>query len=420
MQKETCGIAQEECLEAYIMGRAWTELDRKALRHNVAVLRSLLPVGCELMPAVKADAYGHGAVLVGRELNKMGVQAFCVACVEEAVKLRKGGVEGEILILGYTHPALFPLLGQYDLSQTVVDYAYAQDLEKYGEKVAVHIGVDTGMHRLGERCEHIEKLCQICEMKNLVIKGAYTHLCVADSAAEKDRAYTRKQAEAFFHTMEVLKNRGYEIPRLHLLASSGVLCYPELAGDYARVGIALYGACGDIKGWGHGVTVQEEVGREMAGHGVTVQKTAPSRQPGLQPVLALKARVASVRKLQAGESAGYGLDYIARRPARLAVLTIGYGDGLPRALSGGAGQVLIGGRRVAIAGRICMDQTLVDVTDVEGVQPGDVAVLIGSQQGEHITVEEMARRAGTIPNEILSRLGERLGRRWADEKMDKG
>lgn len=368
-------------------GRAWIEIDRKALGHNVAVLRSLLPKGCELMPALKANAYGHGAVLVGRELNKMGVRAFCVACVEEGVELRKGGVEGEILILGYTHPLQFPLLEQYDLCQTVVDYAYARELQEYGERVAVHIGIDTGMHRLGERCEQVDRLCRICDMQNLVIKGAYTHLCVADSMAEKDRIYTRQQAEAFYHTIGVLRNRGYQIPRIHLLASSGVLFHPELGGDYARVGIALYGACGDMEGYRQAV------------------------QPPLRPVLSLKARIASVRELQPGESAGYGLAYVAEKPARLAVLAIGYGDGLPRVLSGGTGEVLVGGRRAPIAGRICMDQTLVDVTNVDGVQPGDVAVLIGSQEGETVTVEEMATRAGTIPNEILSRLGGRLGRK---------
>lgn len=376
--------------EQFAKGRAWIELNRDALRQNIAQLQALLPEDCRLMPAVKANAYGHGALMMARALNQMGIDAFCVACVAEGIALRQGGVQGEILVLGFTHPKQFSQLHRYDLTQTVVDYPYAQLLNRDQRKLKVHVAIDTGMRRLGERSDHIEQLLRISRMKNLQITGAFTHLCADDSSDLKAQEFTRRQAQAFFQVVEAWKKHGFTCPRVHLLASYGVLNYPELAGDYARVGIALYGV---RSAW-------EDYDR----FGLS-----------LQPVLSLKARVASVRELCPGEPAGYGLAFTAERPMKIAALAIGYGDGLPRALSDQAGAVLIRGKRAAIIGRICMDQTLVDVTDIEEVRGGDVAVLIGRSGQEELTVYEMAARCHTITNEILSRLGNRLERIWEPE-----
>lgn len=369
----------------YPKGRAWIELDTHALRENVNALRALLPEGCALMPALKADAYGHGAVLMARELNAMGVNAFCVACISEGIRLRKHGIKGEILILGYTHPQQFPLLRRYRLTQTVVDYAYALKLNRYGKKLRVHVAIDTGMHRLGERAEHREKLCEIFAMKNLNIQGAFTHLCADDTDNPKAAAFTKRQAEAFFTAVEYIKKQGCSCPKVHLQSSYGVLNYPRLAGDYARVGIALYGVRSSLE---------------------DLDKASPH----LKPVLSLKARISSVKVLYPGESAGYGLAFTADRQMKIATLAIGYGDGLPRSLSCGAGCVLINGCKAAIVGRICMDQTLVDVTDIPNVYAGEVAVIIGRSGNEEITVYELAEKTGTITNEVLSRLGGRLPR----------
>lgn len=371
--------------ELFPRARAWIEVDKEALRQNVAALDSLLPDGCQLMPAVKADAYGHGAVLVAGELNRIGIYAFCVACVAEGVALRKNGIQGEILVLGYTHPREFPLLHRYCLTQTVVDYEYALLLNKYEKKVRVHVGIDTGMHRLGERSDHKERLMEICRMKNLDIQGAFTHLCVDDTNAPKDVEFTQKQANEFYRIIKEWKACGFCCPKVHLLASYGVLNYPHLAGDYARVGIALYGVR----------SAREDYDRS----GVQ-----------LRPVLSLKARIASVRELQSGEAAGYGMAFVAQHPMRIAALTIGYGDGLPRGLSCGSGSVLIRGKRAGILGRICMDQTLVDVTEIPEAAAGDIAVLIGTSGEEEITAYELAKAGGTITNEILSRMGGRLWR----------
>lgn len=362
--------------------RAWIELDMDALEHNVRFLQSRLPSGCKLMPAVKANAYGHGAVPIAKELNRLGVDSFCVACASEGIELRKAGIKGEILILGYTSPDLFPKLRRYRLTQTVVDYAYAEYLQKSGLRLHVHIAVDTGMHRLGIRCEDTEQIAAVYEIKNIVVDGIYTHLSACDSDGPENRSFTESQISAFFQVIEVLKAKGCPCRGLHLLSSYGILNYPDAAVDYVRPGIALYG-----------LLSRDE-----------------DNNPSLRPVLSLKAQVSSLRTLHSGESAGYGLSFTADRDMKLAVLSIGYADGLPRALSDGKGRVLINGYSAPIIGRICMDQTLVDVSRIPKIIQGDTAVLIGRSAMQEITAGELAGRCGTITNEILSRLGGRLER----------
>ena len=370
--------------------RAWIELDRAAFRHNVAYLKSLLPENCRLMPAVKANAYGHGARLIAQELNLLGVDAFCVACAAEGVRLRKCKVTGEILILGYTHPSQFPLLHRYHLTQTVIDASYGARLNEFGEKLHVHVGIDTGMHRLGERSENLEHLQSIFQMENLVVDGVFTHLCTSDGQTEEEEAYAKLQASQFYCTVEALENLGCVCPKIHLLSSYGLLRHPELAQDYVRAGIAIYGVLSgneDTKRWG----------------------------TSLKPVLSLKTRIAAVKELLPGESAGYGICYTAQEKRTLAILAIGYADGLPRSFSCGKGFVLIRGKKAPIIGRICMDQTIVDVTEIPDVAAGESAVLIGSQGECQITACDWAQAAGTITNEILSRLGGRLERMWKEE-----
>ncbi len=381
-------LTKRESSAPYLQkSRAWIELDREALRENVRLLQERLPSGCKLMPAVKADAYGHGAALVAKELNRLGVEDFCVASLQEGMELRKAGIRGNILILGYTDHGGFPLLQKYNLIQTVVDYEYALLLEKAGgrEPFRVHLAIDTGMHRLGIPGSELEKLKSVFTLKHLKIEGAFTHLCVADGKADRDTAYTKEQVAAFYQVIERLRECGCPCPKVHLSSSYGLLNYPLLAGDYARVGIALYGV----------LSTGEDT------------RNCPL---SLKPVLSLKARVATVKTLQPGEAAGYGLCFVAEKEVKAAVLTIGYADGLPRALSCGKGEVLLGGKRARIIGRICMDQTLVDVTDIPQVQAGDTAVLIGRMGEEEISVCDIAEQAGTIANEILSRLGKRLER----------
>jgi len=367
------------------LGRAWIELSRNALKHNVQFLQTRLPENCRLMAAVKADAYGHGATLISHELNRLGVYAFCVASISEAIALRKSGVRGEILILGYTHPNQFGLIKRYRLTQTVLDHHYALLLNQYGKKLHVHIAIDTGMHRLGERCENLHEICAMFQMKNLIIDGIFSHLAASDCTELNSRRFTEQQIDAFNRLIANLKQEGVQIPSTHLQASYGVLNYPTLVNNYARVGIALYGI----------LSTKEDVDRLSL---------------SLKPVLSLKARVASVRTLYQNEYVGYGMAFTAMREMKIAVITIGYADGLPRSLSNGVGSALIHGHKAPIVGRVCMDQTIIDVTHIPNVAAGDIVTIIGSSGSQVISAGDLALQTNTITNELLSRLGSRLER----------
>ena len=365
-------------------GRAWIELDINNLCHNVNVVRKRLPGTCQIMASVKADAYGHGAVGFCRELNTLGVRAFCVAAVLEGVELRKHHIEGEILILGYTHPEQFPLLIKYDLTQTVLDLDYAEMLNGFGEKFIVHIKIDTGLHRLGERSENLDRIIRIFECENLNITGIYTHL-IAENNGETEKIFTQEQLERFHHVCTEIKEHGFNLPRTHIQNSYGLLDRPDLAFDYVRIGRILYGTLNDPG--------------DADKYGVE-----------LRPVLSLKARVGAIKTVLAGEYIGYGFSYIAPKDMRIAVLAIGYADGLPRNLSHGVGHVLIDGQRAPVLGDICMDQTIVDITDIAKVVRGDIAVIIGRSGKAETTACDIAAQAGTISTEILGRLGIRLER----------
>lgn len=366
-------------------GRAWIEINRENLCYNLAALQSLLPDDCKLMPVVKANAYGHGAVIIAKELNAYGIKVFCVASVLEAQELRKSGIKGDILILGYTEPKQFWLLRKYNLIQTVIDYSYASLLNQYGKKIRVHLKIDTGMHRLGIRSEKVEEIFHVFSLTNLIIEGVYTHLSNANAIASMDKEFTFSQGKEFYKVITELEKYKSVYPKMHIQSSYGVLNYPELSGDYARIGIAMYGVLSERK---------------------DIQYISID----LRPVLSIKARVALVKELFVGESVGYGLHYIAEQDRRIAVLTIGYADGIPRAYADNDGYVLINGMKAAIIGSICMDQTLIDVTDIPNVNQGDIAVIIGKSGEYELSAYDIAEQTGTITNEILSRLGGRLDR----------
>lgn len=363
-------------------GRAWKELDLDALRHNARTLRSALSPGCTLMAVVKADGYGHGAVPVARCLRRDGVRAFGVACLAEGIALRKAGVLGTILILGYTPPREVPLLRRWHLTQTVADEAHGRALAAQGGPVRVHLALDTGMHRLGLPAGDRSAIARMYRLKNLRIDGVFSHLCVSDSLKKEDMDATLEQLTLFYDTLDWMRTQNLSPGRVHIQASYGVLNLPPQPCTWARAGIALYGVYSSL--------------------------SPVQRRLDLKPVLSLRARVASVRTLRPGERAGYGLAFQARQETRLAVVTIGYADGLPRQLPQQGGRVLIRGAFCPMAGRMCMDQLLVDVTALPDVQAGDVVTLIGRDGAQELRAEELAARCGTITNELLSRLGRRL------------
>ena len=362
--------------------RAWRETDLSALAHNARKIQSALAPGCRLMAVVKANAYGHGALPVARRLETMGINSFAVACLEEGIALRRSGIQGTILILGYTLPGLTPQLHRWKLTQTVADAAHGQALAGCQLPLSVHLALDTGMHRLGIPAEDHNALRRLYELPGLHVEGVFSHLCVSDSLSPEDVAFTRLQLDRFYGAIQWLKAHRLEPGDTHIQASYGIWNLPPQPCSLARAGIALYGVCSD--------------------------DSPTARTLDLKPVLSLRARVTCVRTLAPSEGAGYGLAFRADQPRQLAVVAIGYADGLPRSLPQQGGEVLLHGMRCPMVGRMCMDQLLVDVTGLPCVTPGDTATLIGADGQQQIRAEDVARQCGTITNEILSRLGARL------------
>lgn len=364
-------------------GRAWLEINQSNLEHNVKILKEAMPKDCELMAVVKAEAYGHGAFEVASCVNRVGVHAFAVATIDEGIELRRYGILGEILILGYTPPVRAKELRKFELTQTVVSFEHADSLNRQRVPVKVHIKIDTGMHRLGFDFDNEQGILKVFRAKNLDVQGIYTHLCVADSQKAEDIRFTKLQISRFYGLLDVLAKKGIKIPKIHIQSSYGFLNYPELKCDYVRAGVSLYGVL-----------------------------SSPGDQTRLQldlrPVLSLKSRVVLLRKIKCGDTAGYGRMFQAQRDSRIAVLSVGYADGLPRNLSCENGKVIIRGYRVPVIGRVCMDQLLVDVTDIPDVVVGDIATLIGTEGDSELSAAVVADDAGSISNELLSRLGGRL------------
>lgn len=363
--------------------RAYLEIDLKNLEHNVRVLKNAMPPHCELMAVAKAECYGHGMYGTTVYLNQIGVSAFAVATIDEGIRLRKYGISGEILIMGYTSPMRAKELCKYKLTQTLIDYEYSLRLDEQGYKVTAHIKVDTGMHRLGFDADDTKEIVTAFSLKNIEITGIFTHLCSADSRAEEDVDFTRKQIGKIYNSLDNLRKSGIRIPKVHIQSSYGLLNYPEIKSDYVRAGIALYGVLS---------SPNDETKLKL----------------DLRPVLSLKARVVLLRKICKGETVGYSRAFTASRDSLIAILPIGYADGFPRNLSCGKSIVLICGQKAPIIGKICMDQLAVDVTDISNIKIGSIATLIGKDENDEIAAPTVAENSESITNELLSRMGRRL------------
>lgn len=371
--------------------RSWVEIDLDALIHNVEQLTTLLQNKNQIMAVIKADAYGHGAYQIARELEKNGVFSFAVATLDEAIKLRHHHIQGQILILGYTAPHLSLLIHKYHLTQTVIDYEYGQQLANTHIPLDIHIKIDSGMHRLGMDYQDISHIQKIYELPFLHVTGLFSHLCIADSHEYDDILFTHQQFQHFNETVTQLIQQGYHIGCTHIQSSYGLLNYPEYHYDKVRLGIALYGVYS---------SPHEKINHPL----------------DLHPVLSLYSRIACIHQLTAGSSIGYGRSYTLNHDALIATIPLGYADGLPRLLSSHQ-NVIVHGRKAPIVGRICMDQLMIDITSIPYTQVNDVVTIIGQDQDTHITVEELAEHAQTISNEILSRIGQRLPKVYIKKGM---
>ena len=362
----------------------WAEIDLDAIAFNATSLKARAGGEAELMVTVKANAYGHGAVPVARAALEGGATRLAVHRTLEGVQLRQAGITAPILIMGYTLPAESERVVRWDLTPTVNSQPQAESLSAAavagGKPLPVHVKVDTGMGRYGLLPGEVLNFVRFLSgLPGLVLEGLYTHHAVADLA---DKSFTRHQFSIYMDVVKQLEAAGFTFPLKHVSNSATTLDLPEMALDMIRCGIALYG-----------LRPSDEV-----------EPAIP-----LHPALSLKSRVARVRTLPAGASISYGRTYITDKPTRVALVPVGYGDGYHRILSN-RGAVLIHGRRAPIVGRVCMDQFVVDVSHIPGVQLHDEVVLIGRQGEGHIPAEEVARWAETINYEVTTSLLPRVVR----------
>jgi alanine racemase len=359
--------------------RVWAEVDLDRIETNVRGLCALAGEA-RLLAVVKGNAYGHGAVPVGRAALTAGAWGLGVVSLEEGEELRRAGIQAPVLVLGSTATALSRRLVQADLRVTVGSLAQgvalSQAAQAAGRDAIIHIKVETGLNRFGvlpEECTALAEALRV--LPGIVVEGLSTHLASVD---EGDKTFTLQQHRAFQRGAEALS----WIPLHHISSTGGLLDLPELRLAMVRCGIGVYG-----------YYPSDEV----------------SRSVDLQPALALRSRVARVSDVAPGQSVGYGRTWVAQRPSRVALVLAGYGDGLRRVLSN-TGVALVKGRRAAIAGRIAMDMHMLDVTDIAGVDVDDEVTLIGAQGEESIDADEVGRLAGTISYEVLAGIMARVPR----------
>lgn len=368
--------------------RVYAEVDLSAVLYNMERMHEAVSPQTKMIGVIKTDGYGHGAVPIGRELEKLPyVFGYAVATAEEAFILRRTGLSKPILILGYTFPYSYDELVLQEVRPAVFRKDAVEALDacagRLGRKAVVHVKVDTGMSRIGIRPdeEGLGFMEWIAGLAHIEVEGIFTHFARAD---ESDHSAALSQLTKFTAFVEEAERRmGKQIPLKHCSNSAGILTLPQANLSLVRAGITLYG-----------LSPSGEVTKEML---------------SLRPVLSLKSRLVYVKEIEAGTPVSYGGTFVAKERMRIATIPVGYGDGYPRGLSG-KGSVLVRGKRAPILGRVCMDQFMVDVSDIPDVSEGDVVTLIGADGGEEITMEELGELSGRFNYELACCLGKRIPR----------
>lgn len=371
--------------------RTWVNIKLDNLHYNIKSIKSKLFLGTKIMAVVKADAYGHGDKLIARALVDEGIDFFAVSNLDEALSLRSAGIKQSILILGYTPVESGAVLAQQGISQTVFSLRYASELSSFCTKqgccVSVHIKLDTGMSRLGivhsRLHSSVEDIKQIKQLAGLDAVGIFSHFSSADALDSDSAEYTKMQMAEFDDAVDQLKNAGISFQYKHLQNSAGISFASNAAHpySYARAGIVMYGI-------------------------------APSDEKpllDLRPVMELKSVISMIKEVEAGTAISYGRNYVADKKTTVATVPIGYADGYSRLLSN-RGEMLVNGKRARIIGNICMDQLMLDVTDIDGVREGDIVTVIGRDGDEEITFSELADIVGTISYELMCIIGRRVPR----------
>lgn len=370
--------------------RAYAEIHLDRARRNMDKIKSLLKDGSELAVVVKANAYGHDDESMALCFQEAGVRWFAVSNIHEAQRLRRCGIQGEILILGYTAPEYAGELSKDRLISTVVSMEHAEALSQEAVQrnvqVRCHGAVDSGMGRIGvpasppEQCA--QELTRISRLPGMKLEGIFTHFACADSGSPEDQEYTRAQRDSFLRACELLKQNGVELEHCHFCNSAGGTYYADGRSTLARFGVMLYGLCPNPE----------------------LELPFP-----LEQVMELKAEVSQVKWVEKGAYLSYGRTYQAQEPRRIATVTIGYADGYSRLLSS-KGEILLHGKRAPVVGRVCMDQLLADVTGIPEAKAGDIATLIGQDGLERITADDLAARYGTIGYEVVCGISKRIPR----------
>lgn len=367
--------------------RVQARVNLSAIRHNLQEIRKSINSDTKLMVIIKADAYGHGAVPLAKAIGDSGyVDAYGVAIIEEAVELRNAGINKPILILGYTPSQQYDLVVANDVSQTIFQYEMAKALSeeaiRQGKTAKVHIKLDTGMSRIGypDKKESIEEIKRIIELKNLEVEGIFSHFARAD---ERDKSSTYRQIERFNCFIKQLEKENIFIPIKHMSNTAGIMEFKEANYNMVRCGIATYG-----------IYPSDEVDKDKV---------------RLIPAMELKTHVIYVKDVEAGVGISYGATYVTDKKRRIATIPVGYADGYSRNLSN-TGKVIIHGQYAPIVGRICMDQFMVDVSDIPDVKQGDLVTLLGNDQDAWISAEELAAWSHSFPYELVCTIGKRIPR----------
>ncbi len=370
--------------------RAYAQVDLEAIRHNIREARKNVKPGTKVMAIIKADAYGHGAIKVAKALRNL-VDAYGVAIIEEAIELRQAGLEKMILILGYTGEERYEELVQYNISQTVYEYAMAKKLSdiamKMGKKARVHIKVDTGMGRIGfaPTQEGAKEVKKISELPGIEIEGCFTHFARADETTIEP---AREPFSKYMQFVDMLESKGIQIPIKHVCNSASIIGFSEANLDMVRSGITTYGI--------------------YPSHEVSKEKMI------LKPAMELKCHISYVKEVPENTPISYGGTYVTKRPTRVATVPLGYADGMKRDLSNKF-SVLVHGEYAPILGRVCMDQFMIDVTDIKDVNEGDIVTIFGKDGDKVISVDEIAERAHSFSYEFLCSVTSRVPRKYINE-----
>lgn len=376
-----------------LKSRTWAEINLFNLEKNYIELRNRVPKSAKVCCVVKADAYGHGAIQVARCLENAGADFFAVSNIDEALQLRNANIVSPILILGYTPPKRVFELAQNNISQCIYSSEYAKAVAKEARAkkltVSVHIKIDAGMGRLGFVCRHgeaIDEIAEVCGYSCFSVDGIFTHFPTADGG-EKSEEITHTQYDIFLKTVKALEGRGISFKLRHCANSATAIDYPEYSLDMVRVGIALYG-----------VLPSENLKNKLR----------------LYDTVALKTVISNIKTARAGDSIGYGADYVAEHPITVATLPIGYADGFRRINYINQTKLCVNGRMCDIVGRVCMDQVMIDVSGIEGLRVGDEVTVFGDNQGTALS--DFAKKNETIPYEILCSIGARVPRLYRLEE----